>query len=86
MRVQEVQGRFCDALPLLIELVAGTSLYRERDQLSDRILRAAPAKHAAYFAAVIESTWIVLVLVSSVPTTLTFRAANCSGVCWSLSV
>jgi len=43
-------------------------------------------KDAAYSAAVIESTWIVLVLASSVPTTLTFRPANFFGVCWSLSV
>jgi hypothetical protein len=39
-----------------------------------------------YFAARIDSTWIVLVLASSVPVTLTFCAANCSGVRWSLSV
>ena len=40
---------------------------------------------AAHFAALIDSTWIVLVLASSVPVTLTFCAANCSGVRWSLS-
>ena len=44
------------------------------------------AKSATHFAAVIESTWIVLVLSSSVPMTLTFCAANFSGVFWSLSV
>jgi hypothetical protein len=36
-------------------------------------------------AAVIESTWIVLVLTSSVPLTVTFFAANFAGVRWSLS-
>jgi hypothetical protein len=40
----------------------------------------------AHFAALIESTWIVLALGSSVPLTVTFCAANCSGVCWSLNV
>ena len=35
--------------------------------------------------ALIESTWIVLVLAFSVPMTLTFRPANFSGVRWSLS-
>jgi hypothetical protein len=49
-------------------------------------LRTAPAKYAAHFAKVIESTWIVLVLVSSVPKTFTFCPANFSGVRWSLSV
>src|SRR5258707_389259 len=39
----------------------------------------------AHFAAVIDSTRIVLVPASSVPITLTFCAANLSGVCWSLS-
>jgi hypothetical protein len=47
--------------------------------------RAASAECAAHFTALIDSTWIVLVLVSSVPVTLTFCAANCSGVRWSLS-
>lgn len=40
----------------------------------------------SYFAAAIESTWIVLVFASSVPVTVTFLAANFSGVFWSLSV
>jgi len=39
-----------------------------------------------YFAAAIESTWIVFVFASSVPVTVTFLAANFSGVFWSLSV
>ena len=39
-----------------------------------------------HFAAVIESTLIVLVLLSSVPVTLTFCPANFFGVCWSLRV
>jgi hypothetical protein len=39
-----------------------------------------------YLAAVIDSTWIVLVLASSAPTTVTFCPANFSGACWSLSV
>ena len=47
---------------------------------------SAPAKCVAHFAAVIESTWIVLVLASSVPATITFFATNFSGVFWSLSV
>jgi hypothetical protein len=38
-----------------------------------------------YLAAVIDSTWIVLVLASSAPTTVTFCPANFSGACWSLS-
>ena len=41
---------------------------------------------AAYLAVRIDSTWIVLVLASSVPVTLTLCPANCSGVRWSLSV
>lgn len=41
---------------------------------------------APYFAAVIEATCIVLVFASSVPVTVTFLAANFSGVFWSLSV
>jgi hypothetical protein len=55
-------------------------------QFFDQILRTSPTKYAAHFAAVIESTWIVLVLVSSVPMTFTFCPANFSGVRWSLSV
>ena len=44
-------------------------------------------KCTAYFsAATIESTWIVLLFASSVPVTVTFLAANFSGVFWSLSV
>ena len=39
------------------------------------------ARYAAYLAAVIESIWMVLVLASSVPVTLTFCAANFSGIC-----
>ena len=79
----------------LQEIRAGRSGFESRVllQLVDpalnawaRRLRAAPAEYATHFAAVIESTWIVLVLASSVPMTLTFRAANFSGVRWSLSV
>jgi hypothetical protein len=55
-------------------------------RLVDQILRTAPTNYAAHFATVIESTWIVLVLVSSVPVTFTFCPANFSGVRWSLSV
>lgn len=55
-------------------------------QFFNQIQRTAPAKYAAHFATVIESTWIVLVLVSSVPMTLTFCPANFSGVRWSLRV
>jgi hypothetical protein len=43
-------------------------------------------KGRPYFAAVIDSTCIVLVFASSVPVTVTFLAANFSGVFWSLSV
>ena len=42
-------------------------------------------KCPAYFAATIESTWIVFVFASSVPVTVTFLAANFSGVFWSLN-
>jgi hypothetical protein len=42
-------------------------------------------KCPAYFAAAIESTWIVFVFASSVPVTVTFLAANLSGVLWSLN-
>ncbi len=55
-------------------------------QFFDQILHSAPTKSATHFATVIESTWIVLVLVFSVPMTLTFCPANFSGVRWSLSV
>jgi hypothetical protein len=40
----------------------------------------------AYWAAFIESTLMVLLLASSVPITMTFLPANCSGVFWSLRV
>src|SRR5437879_4268914 len=40
---------------------------------------------ASYFAAMIESTWIVFVAASSVPFTVTFLAANFSALFWSLS-
>jgi len=50
---------------------------------SDRLRRATSAAH---LAAAIESTWIVLVLASSVPTTVTLCPANFSGASWSLSV
>jgi len=46
----------------------------------------APAKCAAHFSAVIESTCIVLVLVFRVPVTLTSLPTNFPGVRWSLSV
>ena len=55
-------------------------------QFFDQILRGATTRRAAHFSAVIESTWIVLVLVSSVPITFTFSPTNFSGVRWSLSV
>src|SRR5439155_7658304 len=38
-----------------------------------------------YFAAVIDSTRMVLVFASSVPVTVTFFPAKFSGLCWSLS-
>ena len=57
---------------------------RRTKDARDRMRHA--ARYAAHFAAVIESTWIVLVLASSVPMTLTFCPANFSGVRWSLSV
>jgi hypothetical protein len=40
----------------------------------------------SYLAAAIESTRIVLVVASSVPTTVTLCPANFSGACWSLNV
>jgi hypothetical protein len=43
------------------------------------ILRTAAKKFAVHFAALIESTWIVFVFVSSVPVTFTFFAANFSA-------
>jgi hypothetical protein len=59
---------------------------------SGRVERAGHTPHrwkltdgASYFVAVIESTRIALVLASSVPLTVTFCAANVSGVRWSLS-
>ena len=82
----------------LLSSVNGDQMWRMRTALNtrmrlfdprrffDQILRTEPTKYAAHFAAVIESTWIVLVLLSSVPMTLTFCAANFSGVRWSLSV
>lgn len=39
-----------------------------------------------YLAAVMDSTWMVLLLASSVPTTRTFCPANFAGVFWSLNV
>src|SRR5260370_13175972 len=47
-------------------------------QLLDQILLSASSKYAAHFAAVIESTCILLVFVFSVPMTLTFFPANFS--------
>ncbi len=43
------------------------------------ILRTAAKNFAVHFAALIESTWIVFVFVSSVPVTFTFFAANFSA-------
>ena len=42
-------------------------------------LRTAAKTFAVHFAALIESTWIVFVFVSSVPVTFTFFAANFSA-------
>ncbi len=50
------------------------------DALEQRIGRK------GYFAAVIESTLIVMVLASSVPVTVTFLPASFSGDVWSLRV
>lgn len=49
------------------------------------IYRPAPVTVAAYFAAAIFSTWMVLVLASSVPLTTTLFAANGSAAFWPLS-
>ena len=53
--------------------------------LSQQISGKAAASEL-YLAAGIDSTWIVLVLASSAPTTVTFCPANFSGASWSLSV
>lgn len=50
------------------------------------VVRSFLDSRAAHLAAAIESTWIVLVLASSVPTTVTLCPANFSGASWSLSV
>ena len=50
------------------------------DQLGMAGGPSGPATNAVYFAEEMESTWIVLVLVSSVPTIFTFCPANFSGV------
>ena len=39
----------------------------------------------SYLAAAMESTFKLMPALSSVPITVTFLAANCSGVFWSLS-
>jgi len=62
------------------------------DQRVGHRLRASGAvefdgfRRHAYFAAAIEATVIVLVFSSSEPVTVTFLAANFSGVFWSLSL
>ena len=61
------------------ERVVGT-LDRKSHTQEDR-----PIHTQAHFVAVIESTLIVLVLASSVPTTVTCCPANFSGVRWSLN-
>jgi hypothetical protein len=48
---------------------------------TNAIAKTLGEEHADYFDSVIESTWITLVLASSVPITLTFLPANFSGVC-----
>ena len=50
------------------------------------VVRSFLDNRTAHLAAAIESTWIVLVLASSVPTTVTLCPANFSGASWSLSV
>jgi len=58
------------------------SLMRQRldeTHSQTRILRTAAKTFAVHFAALIESTWIVFVFVSSVPVTFTFFAANFSA-------
>ena len=50
------------------------------------VVRSFLDNRTAHLAAAIESTWIVLVLASSVPTTVTLCPANFSGACWSLNV
>src|SRR5206468_12742616 len=64
------------------------SFGKTAEQAQNQTHKSTTGKAAApaHFAAVIESTWIVLVLASSVPVTVTFFPANFSGVCWSLSV
>jgi hypothetical protein len=79
-QVTNQEWAHADAFPGSSKLRSNVTLF------FDQILRTAPTKYAAHFAAVIESTWIVLVLVFSVPMTLTFCPANFSGVRWSLSV
>jgi hypothetical protein len=51
------------------------------------IIRAVLAGRRAggYGAAVMDSTWMVFVFVSSVPVMVTLRAANLGGARWSLS-
>src|SRR5205823_295534 len=51
-----------------------------------RARRAIQFRLHNYFAAAIDSTVIVFVFSSSVPVTVTFLAANFSGVFWSLNL
>ena len=48
-------------------------------------IMACPTRPRRYFAGAIDCTWMVFPAASSVPVTVTFLAANFSGVFWSLS-
>lgn len=59
---------------------------RACEGLSWPVLRILPLFEGRdHSAAVIDSTWMILLSARSRPTTLTFCAANFSGACWSLS-
>ena len=56
------------------------------DSLIVMVRRETAPEALRLYSRVIESTLMVLVLLSSVPVTRTLRPANFSDVCWSLSV
>ena len=66
-----------------ITKLIGMRLRTFRSRIEELLCHVPPVP---YSATIIESTRIVPVFASSVPTTRTFCAANCSGVSWSLSM
>ena len=64
---------------------SGSACHAEQINEKDRDNNQVSNSKKSILVSTIESTWIVLVLASSVPITLTLCPKNFSGVFWSLS-